>query len=135
MSGPEPARPARAGAVPTPAVPTPAVPTPAVPTPAVPRLDVYPLTGRTGLRAAGEVSLPTHGIWERALERAVHEGEDVYYLELSELTFVDVAGAGALADAARRFGGRRLVLDRPPASLPRMLDLLWPGLPKVEVSA
>ncbi|MET7431268.1 STAS domain-containing protein [Streptomyces flaveolus] len=111
-----------------------AVPTPAVPTPAAPRLDVSPLTGRTGIRAAGEVSLPTRGIWERALERAVREGEDVYYLELSALTFVDVAGAGALADAARNLGGRRrLVLDRPPDALPRILDLLWPGLPGIEV--
>ncbi|MEU0003462.1 STAS domain-containing protein [Streptomyces sp. NPDC006314] len=103
--------------------------------PAMPRLDVYPLTGRTGIRAAGEVSLPTRDIWERALERAVREGEDVYYLELSALTFVDVAGAGALADAARRLGGqRRLVLDRPPPGLSRILGLLWPGLPAIEVS-
>ncbi|MFF7973401.1 STAS domain-containing protein [Streptomyces sp. NPDC007905] len=105
-----------------------------VPGPAVPWLEVFPLTGRTGVRAAGEVSLPTRGIWERALEQAVREGEDVYYLELSALTFVDVAGADALADAARRFGERRLVLDRPPPALPRMLGLLWPGLPAVEVS-
>ncbi|AKN75176.1 anti anti sigma factor [Streptomyces sp. PBH53] len=119
MSGPEPAWP---------------LPAVAVPTPAVPRLDVRPLAGRTGFRAAGEVSLPTRGIWERALERAVREGEDVYHLELSALTFVDVAGVGALAEAARSLGGgRRLVLDRPPDTVPRMLDLLWPGLPGIEV--
>lgn len=104
--------------------------------PAVPRLEVSPLTGRTGVRAAGEVSLPTRELWRRVLEQAVREGEDVYYLELSALTFVDVAGAGALADAARRFGDhRRLVLDRPPPTLPRVLDLLWPGLPAIEVAA
>ncbi|MFH9676458.1 STAS domain-containing protein [Streptomyces sp. NPDC017405] len=113
----------------------------AVPKSVVPRLDVYPLTERTGFRAAGEVSLPTRGVWERALERAVREGddgegEDVYYLELSAVTFVDVAGAGALADAARSLDGRRrLVLDRPPDALPRILDLLWPGLPGIEVTA
>ncbi|MFI1787529.1 STAS domain-containing protein [Streptomyces olivaceoviridis] len=110
------------------------MPRPAVPAPSAPRLDVSPLAGRTGFRAAGEVSLGTRGIWERALERAVREGEDVYHLELSALTFVDVAGAGALADAARDLGGRRrLVLYRPPDALPRILDLLWPGLPGIEV--
>ncbi|WP_030347896.1 STAS domain-containing protein [Streptomyces sp. NRRL S-1022] len=104
--------------------------------PVAPRLDVHPLPGRSGFRAAGEVSLPTRGIWERALERAVREGEDVYHLELSALTFVDVAGVGALADAARSLGGgRRLVLDRPPDAVPRILELLWPGLPGIEVSA
>ncbi|MDX2595098.1 hypothetical protein PV343_23035 [Streptomyces sp. WI03-4A] len=41
-----------------------------------------------------------------------------------------MAGAGALADAARR-----LVLDRPPAALPRMLGPLGPGLPAIEVAA
>ncbi|MES9519435.1 STAS domain-containing protein [Streptomyces capoamus] len=120
MSGPEPAG---------------SLPAAAEPMPAAPRLDVHPLAGRTGFRAAGEVSLPTRGIWERALQRAVREGEDVYYLELSALTFVDVAGVGALADAARGLGGRRrLVLDRPPDAVPRILELLWPGLPGIEVT-
>ncbi|MFI9253300.1 STAS domain-containing protein [Streptomyces sp. NPDC053069] len=118
MSGPEVVRPRRAiGALPA------------------PWLDVYPLTGRTGFRAVGEVSLPTHGVWERALEGAVRDEGDVYHVELSALSFVDVAGAEALADAARRFGERRLVLDRPPAALPRVLELLWPGLPAIEVAA
>ncbi|WP_307787229.1 MULTISPECIES: STAS domain-containing protein [Streptomyces] len=117
--------------------PEPVRPLPAAagPVPAGPRLDVYPLTGRKGFRAAGEVSLPTRGIWERALGRAVREGEDVYHLELSALTFVDVAGADALAGAARSLGtGRRLVLYRPPDSLPRILGLLWPGLTGIEVA-
>ncbi|WP_436848022.1 STAS domain-containing protein [Streptomyces collinus] len=129
MNVPEPVRPPEAASVPRPAVPG-----PAVPRPAVPRLDVVPLTGRAGVRAAGEVSLPTRPVWESALERAVRDGGSVYYLELSALAFVDAAGAGALADAARRFGARRLVLDRPPPVLPRMLGLLWPGLPAIEVA-
>jgi len=124
MSVPEPARPPAADAVPVPGVPLP------------PRLEVHPLTGRTGVRAAGEVSLRTRRIWERVMEQAVSEGEDVYYLELSALTFVDVAGVGALADAAGRLGtGRRIVLDRPPPLLRRTLHLLWPGVPGIEVAA
>ncbi|WDM12823.1 STAS domain-containing protein [Streptomyces lavenduligriseus] len=124
MSAPEPAR---------------LLPTAVVPKQAAPRLDVYPLTGRSGFRAVGEVILPTRDTWERALERVVREaedvgGEDVYYLELSAVTFVDVAGAGALADTAKSLDGRRLVLDRPPDSLSRILGLLWPGLAGIEVS-
>ncbi|MEV5428988.1 STAS domain-containing protein [Streptomyces sp. NPDC052701] len=100
-----------------------------------PALTVSPLTGRRGVRAAGEIVLATRVVWERVLDEAVDEGEDVYYLELSEVTFVDVAGAGALATAAERLpDGRRLVLDRPPPALRRTLELLWPDLPAVEVS-
>lgn len=74
-------------------------------------------------------------IWERAPEQAVREGEAVYYLELSEVTFVDVAGAGALAAAAGRLGdGRRLVVRRPPPTLCRVLEAFRPGLPAIEVS-
>lgn len=100
-----------------------------------PFLTVHPLEGCRGVRAAGEIGLATHTIWERVLEQAVREGEAVYYLELSEVTFVDVAGAGALAAAAERLGdGRRLVVRRPPAALSRVLEMFWPGLSTIEVS-
>ncbi|MFE1247309.1 STAS domain-containing protein [Streptomyces sp. NPDC058735] len=101
-----------------------------------PRLAVFPLAGRRGVRAAGEVGLATRAIWEGLLEEAVREGEGVYYLELSDVTFVDVAGAGALAAAAGRLrrDGRRFVVNRPPAALRRTLDLLWPGQAGIEVS-
>lgn len=100
-----------------------------------PSLTVRPLEGCRGIRAAGEVGLATHMIWERVLEQAVREGEGVYYLELSEVTFVDVAGAGALAAAAGRLGaGRRLVVRRPPSALRRVLETFWPGLPTIEVT-
>jgi anti-anti-sigma regulatory factor len=102
---------------------------------AVPELTVSPLSERSGLRVAGEVGLATQAVWESALEQAVREDEDVYYLELSSVTFVDVAGAGALAAAAQQLGdGRRLVLDRPPDTLQRVLELFWPGLSAIEVS-
>ncbi|MCT9083710.1 STAS domain-containing protein [Streptomyces fulvoviolaceus] len=102
---------------------------------AVPALRVFPLTERNGLRVAGEVVLPTHLIWERALERAVREDEAVYFLELSALTFVDVVGTGALAAAAQQLDdGRRLVLHRPPPALSRVLDMFWPDLSAIEVS-
>ncbi|WP_030239244.1 MULTISPECIES: STAS domain-containing protein [unclassified Streptomyces] len=101
----------------------------------VPRLAVFPLTGRSGVRAAGEIALTTRAIWEGVLDEAVREDDDVYYLELSDVTFVDVAGAGALAAAAGRLQeGRRFVVRRPPSALRRTLDLLWPGQTGIEVS-
>ncbi|CAL9543916.1 hypothetical protein SUDANB70_04323 [Streptomyces sp. enrichment culture] len=100
-----------------------------------PVLTVRPLDGRTGVRAAGEVGLATRAVWENVLDRAVREGDAVYCLELSAVTFVDVAGAGALAAAAGRLGdGRRFVLHRPPQALRRALELFWPDLPTIEVS-
>ncbi|GGL68418.1 hypothetical protein GCM10010129_09720 [Streptomyces fumigatiscleroticus] len=100
-----------------------------------PGLTVSPLAGRRGVRAAGEVGLQTHAIWERVLDRAVREGGTAYCLELSGVTFVDVAGAGALAAAAQRLpAGRRLVLHRPPLALRRVLDMFWPDLATIEVS-
>jgi anti-anti-sigma regulatory factor len=102
---------------------------------AAPVLTVTPLAGQSGLRVAGEVGLGTRGLWERALEQALHEDADVYNLELSAVTFVDVGGAGALAVTAQRLGdGRRIVLHRPPAALRRVLDLFWPDLSSIEVS-
>ncbi|WP_044381365.1 STAS domain-containing protein [Streptomyces cyaneogriseus] len=102
---------------------------------AAPGLTVSPLTGRAGVRMAGEVGLSTRGIWEDALEQAVLEGEDVYYLELSGVTFADVAGVGALVAAAQRLpAGARFVLHRPPHVVPRVLELFWPGQPAIEVS-
>ncbi|MER6342851.1 STAS domain-containing protein [Streptomyces sp. NPDC001595] len=98
-------------------------------------LTVSPLAEWRGVRAAGEVGLGTRDIWESALERVVQGPEEVCHLELSALTFVDVAGAVALAAAARRLpGGRRLVLHRPPPTLRRTLELFWPDLPAIEVS-
>ncbi|GAA2580642.1 hypothetical protein GCM10010304_22920 [Streptomyces roseoviolaceus] len=103
--------------------------------PRVPGLTVFPLAGRQGVRAAGEVGLTTRAIWEGVLEQAVREDEDVYYLELSDVTFVDVAGAGALAAAAGQLrDGRRFVVRRPPPALRRTLDLLWPDQAGIEVS-
>lgn len=102
---------------------------------AAPRLTVSRLSGHSGVRAAGEVALATHPIWERALDHAVRARADIYRLELSAVTFVDVAGAGALAAAVQRLDGGRLIeVYRPPPALGRVLDLFWPGLEGIEVS-
>jgi anti-anti-sigma regulatory factor len=97
-------------------------------------LELLPLTDRTGVRAAGEVCLTTRASWERALGDLVGPGDDVH-LELSGVTYVDVAGASAVAAAATRLeGGRRLVLHGTPPQLRLALDTFWPGLTAIEVT-
>jgi anti-anti-sigma regulatory factor len=97
-------------------------------------LRVRPLADRTGWQAAGEISLATRPAWERALDRLALEDVEVCHLELSAVTFVDVAGVCALAVAAQGLPeGRRIMLEQPPAALGRVLDMFWPDLPGVEV--
>lgn len=103
---------------------------------APPGLRVSPLTDRAGWRAAGEVCHPTRATWVHVLDRLADRDEDVCYLELSEVTFVDVAGASALATTVQRLPtGRRVVLHQPPPTLCRLLDLFWPDLSVIEVVA
>lgn len=99
-----------------------------------PLLDLHPLPSRPGLRASGEISLPTQAAWEAALESLVAQDDDVY-LDLSGLTFVDVAGTRILAHAAQRLTvPRRILLAQPPPSLRRALDMFWPDLETIEVT-
>jgi anti-anti-sigma regulatory factor len=105
------------------------------------RLTVLQLPGRSGLRVVGEVGLTTRAEWMSALERAVRDGEDmregerVYRLELSALTFVDAAGASVLVATAQALEeGRRIVLHRPPPALSWLLELFWPDVRAIEVS-
>lgn len=97
-------------------------------------LEVRPLTDRAGWQAVGEISLTTRPAWERTLGSLARQDAEVCHLELSAVTFVDVAGVSALAVAAQGLPeGRRIMLEQPPASLGRVLDMFWPGLRSVEV--
>jgi anti-anti-sigma regulatory factor len=97
-------------------------------------LQVRPLADRTGWQAVGEVSLTTRPAWERALGCLAQQEAEVCHLELSAVTFVDVAGVSALAVAAQGLPeGHRIMLEQPPAALGRVLDMFWPGLRGVEV--
>lgn len=59
------------------------------------------------------------------------------YLDLSELEFIDTSATAALVRTAHRLGtGRRLVLNRPPVTLVRLVNLFWPeATPTIEVQA
>jgi len=99
-------------------------------------LSLHALIDRPGLRAAGEISPRTRAAWWKALEELAGGPETTCHLELSAITFFDVAGVTALAHTAQGLAeGRRIVLDRPPPELRRVLDMFWPGLPTIEVAS
>ncbi|MFC5013678.1 MULTISPECIES: STAS domain-containing protein [Streptomyces] len=97
-------------------------------------LDVVPLSGRPGIRASGEIGVSTRLSWENALTELSRRHTDVSYVELSGVRFVDVAGVAALAVTAMNLPGGRVVVERPPPQLPRVLDLFWPSLRRIEVA-
>ncbi|WP_308117528.1 STAS domain-containing protein [Streptomyces anatolicus] len=99
------------------------------------QLRICPLTDRAGVEVAGEVCLPTRAVWEQALERVAQRHHGSYHFDLSGLTFIDMAGATALAVTAQSLHGeQRLVLKSPPPALSRQLELFWPDLSAIEVA-
>ncbi|GGX09411.1 STAS domain-containing protein [Streptomyces chryseus] len=99
-------------------------------------LRMHPLADRPGWQAVGEISLITRPAWEQTLHQLALSDEEACHLELSAITFVDMAGVSALAVAAQGLPeGRRIVLEEPPAALRRVLDMFWPDLTAVEVVA
>lgn len=98
-------------------------------------LEIGPLADRPGIRAAGEINVVTRPSWEQALGDLAQRHRDVSFVELRGVTFIDVGGASALAITAQGLGAGRIVVDRPPPELRRILDIFWPGLPTIEVAA
>ncbi|MEV3988711.1 STAS domain-containing protein [Streptomyces sp. NPDC049837] len=85
------------------------------------------------VHVSGQIYLDTLTEWERILAGLFQREGDVH-MDLSEVTFVDVAGATALAGRAQRLPrDRRIVIHHPPASLSRVLELFWPDLVAIEV--
>jgi hypothetical protein len=85
------------------------------------------------VRVSGQVYLDTLTDWERILGGLLRCEGDIR-MDMSGLTFVDVAGATSLARTAQRLPeGRRIVVRKPPASLTRSLELFWPELVAIEV--
>jgi anti-anti-sigma factor len=82
----------------------------------------------TTLHPRGEVDMATVAEFERALERGIDSDRDLV-VDLSDLTFIDVAGLRALAVAAHRITGtgRRLHLTRPSHNVGRLLRLAGLG--------
>ncbi|MFC4884103.1 STAS domain-containing protein [Streptomyces beijiangensis] len=99
-------------------------------------LAVHALQDRPGVRAVGEISLTTLIAWEQLLEKIASEPSHAFFLDLAAVSFIDVAGASALAVTAQNLGaGRRIVVGRPPFELERLMGLFWPDLPTIEMVA
>ncbi|MFJ8133275.1 STAS domain-containing protein [Streptomyces hydrogenans] len=98
-------------------------------------LEVSPLSDRPGIRVCGEISEVTRPSWERALTELSRRHQNVSYVELSEVAFVDVAGVTALAVTAMDLPDGRFVIEAPPPQLPRVLELFWPDLDRIEVTS
>lgn len=95
---------------------------------ATPLLKINPLdNGRAGLRLTGEIDVSTHAQLATALTRLRNSSGPEVHLELGELTFIDVAGARMLLEAAEQVhhaNGARMLLHQPPPVLTRIAGLL-----------
>ena len=91
------------------------------------------LTSEHGLRLAGEVDFSNRHELETALDSWADHDTDLH-LDLSELDFIDTGSTRLLVAAAARLSpGRRLFLHHPPRHLQRILALLWPDAPGIEL--
>jgi anti-anti-sigma regulatory factor len=82
---------------------------------------------------AGTLDMTTSEAMASSLRPLLATGDDVH-IDLSRLIFADVSGATVLATSAQLLpAGRRLVLERPPRQLRRIIDLFWPELHCIEV--
>jgi hypothetical protein len=97
-------------------------------------LEIRSLPGRPGIRAAGEINVITRLFWEQGLEDLARLHTEVSFVELSDLMSIDVGGTAALAVTAQRLGSGRIVVDRPPPELERILHIFWPGHTGIEVA-
>jgi anti-anti-sigma factor len=93
-------------------------------------LEITAMASPPGARVAGEVDLGTLPIFDLALELLAGCSSDVV-IDLSAVTFLDIGGARALAQATEqvRAAGRRLWMRDPSPQVRRMIELLgWAGL-------
>ena len=91
-------------------------------------LETFPLSGWTGLRIVGEVDINNHDQFRRALAPVFASGLIAVHLDVSGLRFIDVTGTRDLITLMKSHPHLRLILHNPPASLQRIVALVWPGV-------
>jgi anti-anti-sigma regulatory factor len=98
-------------------------------------LEVFPLLERPGVRVVGQVDTGTRSVWSDALGRLARSREELLYVEMSQVAFIDVAGVTDLAMTAQSMhGGQRIMVEQPPAQLLRILEIFWPDVDGIEVA-
>jgi len=90
-------------------------------------LEILPLSGWTGLRIVGEVDISNHDQFRRALAPVFAAGIIAVHLDVSGLRFIDVAGTRELIALMKTHPHLRLIVHGPPASLRRIVEVLWPN--------
>ena len=86
----------------------------------------YRFRGDAGIRLTGEFDLSNRAVLQGAIDLLAEVGEDVY-LDLSELTFIDVGGLRLLADFAAGHAPHRVVLEEPSDLVRRIFTTVWSG--------
>ena len=87
-----------------------------------PTLELSPLVDNAGIKLTGEVDLATARQLTAALADISTDSE--VHLELSELTFMDSSGLGAIvAFAQSRNGGGPVVLLNPSRGIERLFEI------------
>ncbi|WP_405878437.1 STAS domain-containing protein [Streptomyces sp. NBC_01384] len=99
-----------------------------------PFLRVISTTCPPGLRLEGEIDLCSRDLLAAALDEAVRFGSGDLHVDLTSVTFIDVAGTRMMTTAAKTLSrdGRRLLLHATPPGTRKVIHLLgWettPGL-------
>jgi len=86
-----------------------------------PALELSPLVGDAGIKVAGEIDLATARQLTDALASISTDSE--VHLELSELTFMDSSGLGAIVAFASRSAGCPVVLLNPSVAIKRLFEI------------
>ncbi len=89
-------------------------------------LTIRPLHGRTGLVLVGEADLTVKDMLCTALAALPVDGTGDIHLDLTGLRFIDVACARELVVLTGRHPAVRLIVHHAPASLLRIIALLYP---------
>lgn len=99
-----------------------------------PLLRVLPTACPAGLRFEGEIDVCSWDLLAAALNTAVQFGSGDLHVDLTDVTFIDVAGIRIMTTVAKKLSreGHRLLLHAPPPGVHRVIQVMgWettPGL-------